>query len=58
MTRASESTGGNGISWNPPLAAPPAQSASPLSTGLKQLYAFVKNYLTRMAEKMPEERYL
>lgn len=34
-----------------------AQSANPLSTEVKQLYTGVKNNLTRMAEKMPEENY-
>jgi uncharacterized damage-inducible protein DinB len=34
-----------------------AQTANPLSTELKQMYAGVKNNLTKMAEKMPEENY-
>lgn len=38
-----------------PLA--PAQTANPLSTELKQMYTGVKNNLTKMAEKMPEEHY-
>jgi len=44
-------------SANPPQSTPPAQTASPLSAGLKQLYALVKNNLSGMAEKMPEARY-
>jgi hypothetical protein len=42
---------------NPPQAAPPAQTANPLSTELKQSYTGIKNNLTKMAEKMPEEHY-
>jgi hypothetical protein len=34
-----------------------AQNANPLSTELKQAYTGVKNNLTKMAEKMPEEHY-
>jgi uncharacterized damage-inducible protein DinB len=34
-----------------------AQTANPLSTELKQAYTGVKNNLTKMAEKMPEEHY-
>jgi hypothetical protein len=34
-----------------------AQTANPLSTEIKQLYNGVKNNLTRMADKMPEEHY-
>lgn len=34
-----------------------AQNANPLSTELKQMYTGVKNNLTKMAEKMPEENY-
>jgi hypothetical protein len=37
--------------------APPAQTASVPSTELKQLYTIVKNNLTKLAEKMPEEHY-
>jgi hypothetical protein len=37
--------------------APPAQTANVLSTELKQLYTIVKNNLTKLAEKMPEEHY-
>jgi hypothetical protein len=37
--------------------APPAQTANVLSTELKQLYTIVKNNLTELAEKMPEEHY-
>ncbi len=33
----------------------PAQTANVLSTELKQLYTIVKNNLTKLAEKMPEE---
>ncbi len=33
------------------------QAQNPLSTELKQMYTGVKNNLTRMAEKMPEEHY-
>jgi hypothetical protein len=34
-----------------------AQSPNPLSAELKQMYTGVKNNLTRMADKMPEEHY-
>ncbi|MGI8741358.1 MAG: DinB family protein [Bryobacteraceae bacterium] len=34
-----------------------AQSSNPLSTELKQMYTGLKNNLTKMAEKMPEENY-
>ncbi len=44
-------------SANSPQAAPPAQTANPLSTELKQIYNGVKNNLTKMADKMPEEHY-
>lgn len=37
--------------------AQPAQTANPLSAELKQMYNGVKNNLTKMAEKMPEEHY-
>ena len=37
-------------------AAPP-QNANPMSAELKQSYATIKNNLTKMAEKMPEENY-
>jgi uncharacterized damage-inducible protein DinB len=37
--------------------AAPAQPANPLSAELKQMYTGVKNNLTKMAEKMPEEHY-
>ncbi len=39
------------------LAASLASAQNPLSTELKQTYTGVKNNLTRMAEKMPEENY-
>lgn len=35
----------------------PAQTANPLSTEAKQAYTGIKNNLTKMAEKMPEENY-
>jgi uncharacterized damage-inducible protein DinB len=35
----------------------PAQGADPFSTEIKQMYDHVKNNLTKMAEKMPEEHY-
>jgi hypothetical protein len=35
----------------------PAQGADPFSTEIKQIYDHVKNNLTRIAEKMPEEHY-
>jgi len=38
-----------------PGAAP--QNANPMSAELKQMYTTVKNYLTKMADKMPEENY-
>jgi uncharacterized damage-inducible protein DinB len=34
-----------------------AQAADPLSTEAKQAYTGIKNNMTRMAEKMPEENY-
>jgi uncharacterized damage-inducible protein DinB len=34
-----------------------AQAQNPLSTELKQMYTGVKNNLTKMADKMPEEHY-
>lgn len=34
-----------------------AQSANPLSTEAKQAYTGIKNNLSKMAEKMPEEQY-
>ena len=39
-----------------PPANPP-QNANVLSTELRQMYTGVKNNLTKMAEKMPEEHY-
>ena len=39
------------------LAASLASAQNPLSTELKQMYTGVKNNLTKMAEKMPEENY-
>ncbi len=44
----------------PAQSAPPAQAAptaNPVSAELKQMYTGVKNNLTKMAEKMPEENY-
>lgn len=41
----------------PTQTAPPAQTANPLSAEVKQMYNGVKNNLTKMAEKMPEEHY-
>lgn len=38
-------------------ASLPAQTANPLSTELKQAYNGIKNNLTKMAERMPEENY-
>lgn len=38
-------------------AALQAQTANPMSTELKQMYTGVKNNMTKMAEKMPEENY-
>jgi hypothetical protein len=38
-----------------PAAAP--QNANPMSAELKQSYATIKNNLTKIAEKMPEESY-
>jgi uncharacterized damage-inducible protein DinB len=35
----------------------PAQTTNPLSAGGKRTYDVVKNYITRAAEKMPEEHY-
>jgi hypothetical protein len=35
----------------------PAQKADPFSAEVKQMYDHVKNNLTKMAEKMPEESY-
>jgi uncharacterized damage-inducible protein DinB len=35
----------------------PAANPNPLSAELKQMYTGVKNNLTKMAEKMPEEHY-
>jgi hypothetical protein len=35
----------------------PAQTANPLSTEAKQAYTGIKNNLTKMADKMPEEQY-
>jgi hypothetical protein len=37
--------------------APPAQTAPGLSGEVKQMYNGIKNNLTKMAEKMPEENY-
>lgn len=37
--------------------ASPAPNANPLSAELKGMYTGVKNNLTKMAEKMPEEHY-
>jgi uncharacterized damage-inducible protein DinB len=37
--------------------AAPTQNANPISAELKQMYTGVKNNLTRMADKMPEEHY-
>ena len=34
-----------------------AQTANPMSTELKQMYTGLKNNLTKMAEKMPEDNY-
>ncbi len=41
------------------LAAPalPAQTANPLSVELNQSYTIIKNYLLKMAEKMPDQDY-
>ena len=39
------------------LGAVQAQTANPMSTELKQMYTGLKNNLTKMAEKMPEENY-
>ncbi len=41
----------------PASAAPQAPPANPLSTEAKQMYNSVKNFMTKMAEKMPEEHY-
>jgi hypothetical protein len=35
----------------------PAQKADPFSAELRQMYDYVKNSLTKMAEKMPEQNY-
>src|SRR6516164_333850 len=35
----------------------PAQKADPFSAEVKQMYDHVKNNLTKMAEKMPEDSY-
>src|SRR5215510_14302074 len=37
--------------------ATPPQNPNPMSAELKQSYANIKNNLTKMAEKMPEESY-
>jgi hypothetical protein len=37
--------------------ASPPQSENPMSSELKQMYNGIKNNLTKMAEKMPEEHY-
>ncbi len=37
--------------------ATPQQNTNPMSSELKQMYTTVKNNLTRMADKMPEEHY-
>ena len=37
--------------------APPAQTAPGMSGEIKQMYNGIKNNLTKMAEKMPEEHY-
>ena len=42
---------------SPALAQAPAQSANPLSAGAKRTYDIIKGYITRAAEKMPEEHY-
>lgn len=41
----------------PAAAAPQAAPANPLSAEAKQMYNGVKNFLIKMAEKMPEEHY-
>lgn len=44
----------------PAQSAPPAQAAptaNPVSAEIKQMYNGIKNNLTKMAEKMPEESY-
>jgi len=41
----------------PAQSTAPAQNANPVSAELKQMYNGIKNNLTRMAEKMPEENY-
>jgi len=38
-------------------ATTPPQNANPMSTELKQMYNGIKNNLTKMADKMPEENY-
>lgn len=40
-----------------PAAPTPTQNANPMSAELKQSYTNIKNNLTKMAEKMPEENY-
>jgi uncharacterized damage-inducible protein DinB len=40
-----------------PTQTPPAQPADPLSAGAKRTYEIMKGYITRAAEKMPEEHY-
>src|SRR5262249_55027040 len=37
--------------------ATPPQNANPMSAELKQMYNGIKNNLTKMADKMPEENY-
>src|SRR5262245_41458573 len=37
--------------------ATPPQNANPMSAEFKQMYTGIKNNLTKMAEKMPEENY-
>jgi DinB family protein len=37
--------------------APPTKNDNPISAELKQSYANIKNNLSKMAEKMPEEHY-
>lgn len=40
-----------------PAQTTPAQPADPLSAGAKRTYEIMKGYITRAAEKMPEEHY-
>jgi uncharacterized damage-inducible protein DinB len=40
-----------------PATPAPTQNANPMSAELKQSYTNIKNNLTKMAEKMPEENY-